>query len=330
MTPLSRRQWTQRLARCLVAGVAARSLPSQAQGYPHQPVRLVVPFPPAGGTDVVARMIGNRIAATNGWSVVIDNRPGASGNIGLDIVAKARPDGYTLGLAQTANLAINPALYAKMPYDALQDFVAVALVASVPVVLVVRGESPWTTLAAVVAAARAQPGRLTQALAGNGTVGHLAGELLARRTNVKVTNIPYKGAAPAMADLLGGQTDFMFATPQSVLSLIKAGRARALVVSSSHRLAVLPDVPTVAESGYAGFDVVDWKALVAPAGTPADVVRVLNAAVNAALSEPDTLVQLLADGSLPMGGTPQQAQALVRAEHARWGALVHSAGITLD
>jgi tripartite-type tricarboxylate transporter receptor subunit TctC len=200
----------------------------------------------------------------------------------------------------------------------------------VPTVVVVRGDGPLKTLADVVAAAKANPGKLTQALAGNGTVGHLAGELFSRRAGVKFTNVPYKGAAPALTDLMGGQTDLMFATPQSVVSLIKSGKVRALAVSSSQRITVLPSVPTIAESGYAGFEAVDWKALVAPAGTPPAVIKTLNDAVNKALGQPTTLAELLADGSAPMGGTPEQAAQKIKAEHARWGALIREAGIRLE
>ena len=313
---------------CVVALCTAWQ--ARADTYPSQPIKLVVPFPPAGATDVVARMIGSAVGASTHWTFVIDNRPGASGNLGLDAVAKSKPDGYTLGMAQTANLAINPALFPKLPFDPLKDFTPIVLVASVPVVLVVRNDSPYKSLADLVKAAKAAPSKLTQALAANGTVGHLTGEMLARRAGIKITNVPYKGAAPALTDLMGGQTDFMFATPQSVVQLIKSSKVRALAVSSARRVTVLPDVPTVAEAGYAGFEVTDWKALVAPAGVSASTVKILNDAVNKALAQPGTLAQLLADGSAPMGGTPQQAAALIQSEHKRWGALVRDAGIKLD
>jgi tripartite-type tricarboxylate transporter receptor subunit TctC len=314
----------------LAAVLHALPLMAAAQAYPNQAIKLIVPFTPAGATDIVARMVATHVGANTGWSFVIDNRAGASGNIGMEAAAKARPDGYTLAMGQTANLAINPALYAKMPFDPLKDFAPVAMVASVPEVVVVRGESPLKTLADVVAAAKANPGKLTQALAGNGTVGHLAGELFSRRAGVKFTNVPYKGAAPALTDLMGGQTDLMFATPQSVVSLIKSGKVRALAVSSSQRITVLPSVPTIAESGYAGFEAVDWKALVAPAGTPPAVVKTLNDAVNKALGQPSTLAELLADGSAPMGGTPEQAAQKIKAEYVRWGALIRESGIKLE
>jgi tripartite-type tricarboxylate transporter receptor subunit TctC len=197
-------------------------------------------------------------------------------------------------------------------------------------VLTVSADSPFKTLTDLVAAAKAKPGKLTQALAGNGTVGHLAGELLMRRASIQLTNVPYKGAAPALTDLMGGQTDLMFATPQSVVALLKSGKVRAIAVSSAKRIFVMPDVPTIAEAGYPGFSIVDWKLLVAPSGIPPQVVKTLNEAVNKALSLPATLAQLTADGSAPIGGTPEQAAKLIGAEQTRWGALIRDAGIKLE
>jgi len=316
------------LAASLALGATRGSL---AQAFPAQAIRLVVPFTPGGGTDSVSRLIAERIAQVQpGWNLVVDNKPGAGGNIGMDAVAKARPDGLTLAMGQTSTLAINPALYAKMSFDPLKDLVPVALVASQPMVLVVRSESTIKDAAALVAVARARPGALTQALAGSGTVGHLAGEMFGKLAGVRFTNVPYKGAAPALQDLVGGQTDFMFGTPQAVLGLIKGGKLRALAVTSLRRLPVLPDVPTLDESGWRGFEASDWKAIVAPAGTPAAVVRQINAVVDKALGQPGTLGQLLADGSAPMKGSPEQVAAFVKAEHARWGAAVRAAGATAN
>lgn len=320
------------LRRTLLAGLPALAAwPALAEApFPGQPIRLVVPFPPAGATDVVSRLITGKISADTGWNFVVDNRAGAGGNIGLDAVAKAPADGYTLGMGQTANLAVNPALLAKMPFDPLKDFAPVALVASLPVVLVVRTESPHASLASVVSAAKAKPGVLLQALASNGTVGHLAGEMFGRLAGIRFTNVPYKGAGPALTDLIGGQTDFMFGTPQAVTALVRGGKLRALAVTSARRLPVMPDVPTIAESGWPGFEATDWKGLVAPAATPRDVVRKLNAAVNRALGRADTLAALLADGSAPMGGTPEQFAQFLKAEHTRWGKVVREAGIKPD
>jgi tripartite-type tricarboxylate transporter receptor subunit TctC len=309
--------------RVLLALVATSPLAALAQAaYPNQPIKLIVPFPPAGGTDVVSRLMTDKVRASTNWNFVVDNKAGAGGNIGMDAVAKSKPDGYTLGMGQTANLAINPTLYPKMPYDAAKDFVPVALVAGQPVVLVVRPEAPFKSLADLVAAAKAKPGALTMASAGNGTVGHLTGEVFAKQAGIKHVHVPYKGAGPAATDLLGGQVDYYFATPQTVAGFIKSGKLRALAVSSAKRLQLLPDTPTVAESGYKGFDTSDWKMLVAPAGTPAAVVNRLNAEVEKAMSKPETVAQLLAEGSVPLSGSPQQVAQFLKSEQQRWGAVV--------
>lgn len=300
-----------------------------AQTYPSQAIRLVVPYTPAGATDVLARMVADKVTANTGWAFVVDNKPGAGGNIGMDMVAKGKPDGLTLAIGQTANLAINPALYAKMPYDALTDFTPIAFVAQQPVVVVVRADSPYKTLDELIKAAQTK-GTLTMASAANGTVGHLAGELLARRAKYKFTHVPYKGAAPALSDLMGGQTDFMLPTPQAALPLIKGGKLRALAVTSAKRLQVMPDVPTVAESGYAGFEAIDWKVLVGPAKLPADITKLLHGEVEKALGKPAAISALLAEGSAPMSGSPEQLAAFLKAEHTRWGAVVRDAAVKLD
>jgi tripartite-type tricarboxylate transporter receptor subunit TctC len=313
----------------LVACAAAAPFTSFAAGpYGSEPIKLVVPFPPGGGTDTVARVLAENLRVTTGWNLVIDNKAGAGGNIGMDAVAKA--DGYTLGMGQTANLAINPSLYPKMPYDAHKDFVPVAVVAKQPVVLVVRADAPYKTVAELVAAAKANPRQLTMASAGNGTVGHLTGELFAKQAGFAHVHVPYKGAGPATTDLLGGQVAYYFGTPEAVSSFIKAGKLRALAVSSGKRLPILPDTPTISEAGYKGFETGDWKMLVAPAGTPADVVARLNAEVNKSLGKPETIARLLAVGSLPGSGSPQQAAQLLQAEQQRWGTVVREAGVKVD
>lgn len=308
--------------------LAASSAVAQSV-WPNRSIRLIVPFTPAGATDVLSRLMADRIAANNsGWTIVIDNRPGASGNIGLDAVAKAKPDGYTLGMGQTANMAINPALYSTMPFDPLKDLIPVGLVAEQPLVVVVSADSPWRDLAALVTAAKSKP--LLMASAANGTVGHLAGELFARRAGFTITHVPYKGAGPALIDLIGGRTDFMLPTPQAALPLIKGGKLRALAVTSSKRIAALPEVPTIAESGYRDFVAIDWKVLVAPAGTPADIVERLHTEVEKALQQPVTLERLHAEGSGAMQGTLPQTAQFIKAEHARWGAVVREASVKLD
>ncbi|WP_053844917.1 Bug family tripartite tricarboxylate transporter substrate binding protein [Paracidovorax avenae] len=317
------------LGGCALLFASAAAL-AQPADYPTQSIKVIVPFPPGGGTDIVARMVLDKIRASTGWTLVVDNRPGAGGNIGMDAVAKAAPDGYTLGMGQTANLAINPSLYAKMPYDASRAFVPVATVAGQPVVLVVNAASRFKTLADLVAAAKAKPDSLSMASAGNGTVGHLTGELFIRQAGIRTSHIPYKGAGRAATDLLGGQVDYYFATPQTVIPFIKAGKLRALAVSSAKRLPVLPDVPTVAESGYKGFDTSDWKMLVAPAGTPPAVLARWRQEVARALARPDTIATLQAEGSTPMATTPQEASALIRSEQQRWGEVIRSGNVKLD
>ncbi|MDW3688089.1 tripartite tricarboxylate transporter substrate binding protein [Cupriavidus sp. CV2] len=316
------------LALAVPALLAAGAIPAVADTYPSQPVRLVVPFPPAGGTDVMARLVFNKVGMTTHWNVVVENRAGAGGNIGMDAVAKARPDGYTLGMGQTANLAINPTLYPKMPYDAVKDFTPVALVSAQPLVLIVRKDAPYKNLADLVAAGKGK--QLSMASAGTGTVGHLTGEMFARRTGIKMLHVPYKGASPALTDLLGGQTDFYFATPPIALPMIKAGKLRALGVTSAKRLPLLADVPTVIEGGYAGFQAEDWKALVAPAGTPPEVVKRVNEEINKAIAQPDTIAKMREEGSEPRGGSPQDLAAFIKAENTRWGTLVRQSGAKVE
>ena len=302
--------------------------------WPGRPIKLVVPFPPGGGTDFVARLIAERLTTQAGWVIVIDNKPGAGGNIGLEAVAKAAPDGYTIGLGQTANLAINPALYAKMPFDPLKDFTPIAAIASQPVVLLANAQSPLKTLADVVAVSKQKPESLRIGLAGNGTVGHLAGEMLERRANIRMLNVPYKGAGPAMTDLLGGQVELNFANTAAAIPQLTGGKVRALAVSSAQRQKAVPqlaDVPTVAESGYPGFDAITWTGLVAPAGTPAAVVDRIHAEVQKILKRPDVLEKLASEGSTAATeSTPSQFAEYIRSEHGKWGALIREANIKLD
>jgi tripartite-type tricarboxylate transporter receptor subunit TctC len=310
--------------------LAASATALAQAAYPHQPIKVIVPFPPGGGTDIVTRMVLDKVRASTGWTLVVDNKAGAGGNIGLDAVAKAAPDGYTIGMGQTANLAINPALYAKMPYDAAKAFAPVSTVAGQPVVLVVNSASRFKTLADLVAAAKAKPETLTMASAGNGTVGHLTGEVFTRQAGIQTNHIPYKGAGPAATDLLGGQVDYYFATPQAVIAFVKAGKLRALAVSSSKRLPILPQVPTIAESGYKDFNTSDWKMLVAPAGTPPAVLAKLQAEVSKALARPETITTLQAEGSEPLPSTSQDAITFLKAEQERWGSVVRTSNVKLD
>ena len=313
----------------LAAALALCGATGNAQpAYPSQPIKIVVPFPPAGGTDVLTRLVTNEVTLKDKWIFIVDNKPGAGGNIGMDAVAKGKKDGYTFGAGQTANLAINPALYTKIPFDAVKDFEPVVLLASQPLVLVVRADSPLKSLADLKTQGEAR--QLTMASAGTGTVGHVGGEMFVKRAGIKVMHVPYKGAGPATTDLLGGQTDIYFATPPSIVSMVKGGKLRALAVTSLKRIDVLPDVPTVAESGYPGFVAEDWKALVAPAGTPPEAIAKMNRAVNAALARPELVARLKDEGSVARGGTPAELGAFLKAESLRWGTAVKESGAKLD
>lgn len=328
---MTRRTFIQSAALAFAALVAGASGVTFAQGsYPSKPIKLIVPFPPGGGTDTTSRLVAEKFTVLNQWTVVVDNRPGAAGNIGLDAVAKSAPDGYTIGMGQASNLAINPALYSKMPFDPLKDFTPIVEIAAQPVVLVVRADSPFRTLADFIKAAKEKPGSLSVAQAGSGTVGHLAGELLARRAGVQILQVPYKGAGPAMTDLLGGQVAMYFGNSVSVMSQVSAGKVRALAVTSAQRLPALAHVPTVAEQGYAGFEANTWLGLVGPAGMPTDAVTRLNKEVVAMLGRKDVQDKLAFEGSIPVTGTPQQFAAFIRAEHAKWGGLIRDANIKLD
>ncbi|MEJ8849660.1 tripartite tricarboxylate transporter substrate binding protein [Variovorax rhizosphaerae] len=328
---MNRRNLILSTSLALAAAAVAPAATWAAEGaYPSKPIKLIVPFPPGGGTDTTSRLVAEKFTALHKWIVVVDNRPGAAGNIGLDAVAKSAADGYTIGMGQAANLAINPALYSKMPFDPLKDFTPIVEIAVQPVVLVVRDDSPYKTLADLVKAAKDKPGTMSIGQAGSGTVGHLAGELLSRRAGIQVLQVPYKGAGPAMTDLLGGQIPAYFGNSVSVMTQVQAGKVRALAVTSAQRLPALPKVPTVAEQGFAGFEAVTWLGLVGPAKMPADAVTLLNKEVVSILGRKDVQERLSSEGSIPVTGTPAQFAALIKAEHAKWGGLIREASIKLD
>jgi tripartite-type tricarboxylate transporter receptor subunit TctC len=311
-------------------GLCGMLLPAAAQDYPNRPIRLISPFPPGGGTDTFARLLGDRLAPLIGVAVVVENRSGAGGNIGLDAVAKSQPDGYTLGLAQTSNLAINPSLYAKMPYDSLRDLAPIGLVAGGPVVLVVNASAPYRTLDDIIAAARAKPGMLTMGSPGTGTVGHLVGEMLQMAAKVKVQHVPYRGASPAITDLLGGRIDFYFSTVPPALAQIQGKLLRGLAVTSQMRIRDLPDVPTVEELGYPGFYATSWYGLVARAGTPAPIIERLSVETRKALDSAAVREKFAVEGVEVMSSTPQEFRALLEREIARWGEIVRESGAKVE
>ena len=312
----------------LVCAVIAS--PTFAQTFPAKPIRLIVPFPPGGGTDIIAREIAQKTSAHTGWTFVIENRPGSGGNLGVDAAAKSPPDGYTIALGQSSNLAINPTLYSKLPYDPVRDLTAVGLMASSPMVLVVATQSPHKTLGDVLTAAKAKPGSLNFASPGNGTVAHLSAELLQKTAGVKFTHIPYKGAAQAVTDILGGQVDLYMSSIPTLIGQVRSGKMRALAVTSLKRVDDLPQTPTVAESGYPGFESGTWFGFVAPAGTPAEFVATLNREFAKALAAPDLKKKLGDQGAEVLGGTPEQFGQLIKSDIVRWAPIVKASGAKVD
>lgn len=312
----------------VVLAAAAAAGPALAQGWPAKPVRLIVPFPAGGGTDLITREVANKLAGS-GYTFVIDNKPGSGGNIGVDAAAKAPADGYTFVMGQTSNLAINPTLYAKLPYDPAKDLTPVTMVASAPLVIVVGADSPFRTLADVVAAAKAKPGSINYATSGNGTVAHLAAESFQRVANVKLTHIPYKGAAQGATDVISGQVHLYVSSIPTLIGYIKGGKMRAIAVTSEKRAEDLPQVPAIAES-YKGFDAVTWFGIVGPANLPKDVVAKFNADINKALNDPALRKKLGDQGADVAGSTPEQFGALIRNDIARWGKIVKESGARID
>jgi tripartite-type tricarboxylate transporter receptor subunit TctC len=317
-----------------VLGIAALAAPAGAAlaqaAYPNKPIRLIVPFPPGGGTDMIARTVAQKLTDQNKWNVIVDNRPGAGGNLGVDAAAKSAPDGYTLVMGQTSNLAINPTLYPKLPYDPIKDLVPVALVSSSPIVIAAPANSPYKTFADVVAASKGKPDALTLGYSGNGTVAHLAGELAENAAGIKLRHIPYKGAAQAMTDLVGGQIDLYMSSVPTLLGQVRNGKLKVLAITSAKRSSQLPDVPTLAESGYKGFEAVTWFGILAPAGTPAPIVAQLNKAINQALQHAEVADKLRSEGGDILGGSADQFGQLLRTEVPRWGKIVKDSGASLD
>ena len=310
----------------LVAAVTATAGPALA-AYPEKAIRLVVPFAPGGGTDLIARTLGAGMSQALGQPVIIDNKPGAGTVIGTDAVAKSAPDGYTLVIASFAH-AVNPSLQPKLPYGD-KAFAPVVLIGRGPNVLVVRADSPFKTVKDVVAAAKASPGKLTYASQGNGTSAHLAGEMFDNLAKVQTTHVPYRGAGPAITDLLGGQVDMLFGTAAAVSTFLDSGKLRALAVTSAERSPALKDIPAVAET-IPGYVVESWYGLYAPAGTPADVIARLNAAAKKAVTTDEFRKKVEHEGLVISAGSPADLDAYVRAEEARWRKIVKENNIKAD
>jgi tripartite-type tricarboxylate transporter receptor subunit TctC len=294
--------------------------------FPARPVHLLVPFAPGGAVDIVARTLGDELASRWGRGVVVENRPGAGGMVATEAVAKAAPDGYTLIIVATGH-ALNPHLYAKLPYDSFKDFTPLSLIGTSPNMLLVRADSPMKTLADLIAAARERPGQISYGHAGNGTSPHLAGELLKYMAKIDITPIPYKGGAPALTDLIGGHIPMTFNNIPESIAQIMAGTVRPLGVTTAIRSPVLPDVPTIAESGLPGFDTGVWWGLIGPAGLPADIKAKLAKDCADAVNTPTVKARLLALGATPIGSTPEQFAALIRSDYEKWGPIIKAAGI---
>jgi len=316
---------SRRAALAFAASLAAAS--AFAQPWPAKPIRVVVPFPAGGGTDILARELTNKLP---GYNFVIDNKPGAGGNLGVDAAAKSPADGYTLVMGQTSNLAINPTLYTKLPYDPVKDLTPISLVASSPLLIVASANSPFRTLADVVKEAKAHPGSVNFASPGNGTVAHLATESFQKLAGVKFTHVPYKGASQGATDVISGAVQLYVGSVPSLIGHVRSGKMRPIAVTAAKRVDDLPNVPTVAESGYKGFEAVTWFGILGPAGLPKEMVARLNADINKALKDPELKKQFDAQGADVLGGPPEQFSKLVRDDIVRWGAIVKESGAKID
>ena len=318
-----------RLTRALSIFVVLCSITSfaMAQQWPSRTVRLVIPQSAGGATDVAARVIAQQLSLQLGQQFVVDNRPGAAGNIGTDIVAKAPADGYTILLAALASIAVAPHLYKSLPFDPAKDFAPVTVVANVLHVLVVDPAVPVKSVPELIAYAKANPDKLAFGSPGTGEAGHLAGELFKTMTGAQMLHVPYKGGAPAMAGMLGGQVQLIFATAATAIPHIQSGKLRALAMTGGHRFELLPDVPTLAEAGVPGYEVNNWLGVVAPAGTPPAIVNRLNAELVKALQNPEVKSKLLASGLEAVWMTPEQFAAYIKSETIKWGKVVRDAGV---
>jgi tripartite-type tricarboxylate transporter receptor subunit TctC len=301
-----------------------------AQQYPVKPIRIVVPFPPGGIADLFARVIGQKFGEAWGQPAVVENRPGAGGNIGAELVAKSPPDGYTLVTGSIGTHAVNVSLFSKLPYDPIRDFAPVSLIMEAEGLLVVHPSVPVKTVKELIALARARPGQLSYASAGHGTAAHLSGELLKAMAKVDMVHVPYKGNVPAITDLMAGQTSLLFATMPTVLPQVQAGRLKALAVTSSTRSPAAPELPTIAEAALPGYSVTNWIGFFAPAGTPRDVVVKLNAEVVRVMQAPEIQKRLLNEGAKFTPWTPDEFAGFVKSEIAKWAKVVKEAGIRVD
>lgn len=316
------------LALVAVAMVATANC-AFAQGYPNKPIRMIVPFAAGGGVDFVARILAQKVGESIGQQIVVENRGGGGGSIGADIVAKAAPDGYTLGMI-SASHAVNPSLYAKLPFDSVKSFAPIMQTVSLPMVLVVHPSSTVRSVSDLIREAKAKPGTLSYASSGNGGLAHLAGELLKQSAKIDMVHIPYKGGGPAVTDVVGGQVPLLFNTIPPILQYVRSERLRPLAVTSAKRTSLLPDVPTFTEQNLPAVQLVEWHGIVAPAGTPAEVISRMNAEFSKALRSPDVVERLSAQGAEPVASSPEEFAGFLQGEITRWGIVVREAGIRAE
>ena len=314
----------------LLAVLALTTLPAMAQQYPSKPIVLVVPFAPGGTSELISRLVAQKLTERLGQQVVVENRPGAAGNIAMEQVARAAPDGYTLILGHIGTLAVNPAMFPKLPYDAIKDFAPVSLIAAVPNIVTVNPAVPAKTLKEFLDLARAKPGSINYGSAGNGSAGHLAMEYLKRIAKADMVHVPYKGTGPMLTDLLAGQTQATFTGSSPLIPHIKSGKLRALAVGSAVRIPSLPEVPTIAESGFAGFETSQWYGIIAPAKTPPAIIQKLSVEIAQVMKQPDIIARLSGDGTVMIGSTPNEFAAYISKEMKRWGEVVHAANIKAE
>lgn len=314
----------------LLLAAGSFSVSAAAQEFPSKPIRLMLPFPPGGFVDILARLTTPGMGQALGQTVLVDNRPGANGNIAIDLVAKSQPDGYTLVFAQVSNFAVNPALYKNLPFDVQKDLAPVGFVATAPQVLVTSAASEFKTVAEMIKVAREKPSELIFGSSGNGSLGHLGSEAMQQQAGIKLTHIPYKGAAPAVIDIMGGRAHLSIFAMPSVIGHIRGGKLRALAVTSLTRVPELPDVPPMSEAGFPGYTTVNWLAVMARAGTPPAVIDKLNKALNTALSDRETIAKFNKEGATVTPSTPQKLGQDLAADLVKWAKVVKEAGVKLD
>ncbi len=312
----------------LTAALATVSLAAAAQAYPDKPIKILIPFPPGGGTDFVSRMVGTKLGELTGWQIVLENRPGAGGNLAIEAASKAPADGYTLVMGQTDNMMLGPWLYTNLSYDSVKSFTAVVQLSVTPAAVGSAANSSIKTPQDLIAKGKTPEG-LKWSTAGAGTLGHLVGEDFKKRTNINLLQVPYKGASPAITDVMGGQVDVYIGTLTSLVPLMKSGRLTGVAVTTAKRSVDFPDIPTLDESGAKGMDFNIWMGMFAPAGTPPNVIALLNKETNRVLQSPDLIEKFKAGGVSAGGGTQQAFAEFVKADYAKWGALVKASGIKL-